>query len=391
MVLFLNGLEVSVEKLEHLFVKEKLQLDQEPPHPSVITSISLYREPLLIPLHFLVFQTADEKWWSLQKTRKGIIFKRSNNKEDVVTLDGNNARRNAIEVPMEDCDSAEKTIFDLVNLLRSNNHTFHGYHLLHDNCYMFVTYVFNKFAKVETYGIGRRYEICAQWDKIKWSLKASVAPIINWLTKTEWEGFFFHDADGMFNSDSTVKDIENAFTKLYEDHDRSHQFDKKFIEWVAVYKTPLEGIYSKSPKRFRDTFGRQWTQVDYHAFVTLKTSDGYYWSIEKQQDGIHINKKENLDLVRDKFGSYNRKTPIECLIETRETNCPMSQLMGILSREKEAYHMHDNCHHLAKRLFDKIASIDNWEFTRSPEYISMVIIGVLCSIISGFGIAYLIS
>ena len=179
--------------------------------------------------------------------------------------------------------------------------------------------------------------------------------------------------------------IERAFQDLYwklNDSDRSsdHKLEEIVsIEWVAVYKTPLEGIYSDSPKIIQDTFGIQWTQVDYHAFVAVNTSDGFYWSIEKQQDGIHINRKTNLAEVRDQFGSRHRKPPVECLIETTKTSCSLIRLTDIIKKEKEGYYFRDNCHHLAKRLFDKIASSDTWEFTSPPEYICWVIIVFLLS------------
>ena len=63
------------------------------------------------------------------------------------------------------------------------------------------------------------------------------------------------------------------------------------ITHIAVYKTPLDGIYRSSPSKMREAFGKQWTSVDYHAFVLLKTSEGKVClSLEKQRDGIYIGK-----------------------------------------------------------------------------------------------------
>ena len=295
MPLFLNGTEVSVKELKDYTLKNQVKLSDKTKIPlCVITSIAVYKEPLIVPVHFLVFQTADEKWWTVQKSRRGITFKTSKNREDVVNFDAYQVKRKAIEVPMEECVSARKTIFDLVNLFNSMNPRFCGHNLLNNNCWIFSKFVFDKFSKIKTFQGLDHYDSIYYW--IKRSIQTVIAPFYSWAFYQKWEGFFFYgmseQTGGTYNSILIAKDgdkldgIEKEFRKLYQDCDG--EFDEQVTTtWLAVYTTPLEGIYRRCPTMIRDTFGRQWTKVDYHAFIALETSDKFFWSIEKQQKGIY--------------------------------------------------------------------------------------------------------
>ena len=459
MAFYLNGKEYdTVEGLTDVLGRPHKDLieEEESPSPLLIRHIAVYKVKWIVPVHFLVFQTADDKWWSLLKCKSSITLKRSHFKDEVIYFDENNVEIKKENVVFKTSDQSDKTICDVIEMLKRDNKLFKGYDVLNNNCWIFTKFFFDKLAAVKSLdpldnktkarelverglapfyswatkttwkgvffcdlclgqddlvaqGPERSYssdhglsEFICQGEEIEpksWTLSGWLKPFYSWATKTKWKGYYFsslckneneasrfiHIADNCCHIENVEKAIKESYSNVFENYSNS-VLDDVLIQWVAVYKTPLDNVVSnsRSIKKVRDTIGKQWTKVDYHAFIALKTSDDFYWSLEKQQDGIYINAKKELNDVVANFGTCPRAEPIERIKETRNTSCTLNRLIGILQNEDNRYGAtDDSCQHFSKRLYDKISARDCWEFVRPREYISLRITTLL-SIVCGF-------
>ena len=436
--------------------------EEESASPLLIRYIAVYKVKWIVPVHFLVFQTADNIWWSLLKCKSSITLKRSHFIDDVVYFDENNVQIKKENVVFETSDQSDKTIRDVIEMLKRDSKLFKGYDVLNNNCWIFAKFFFDKLAAVKTLdpldtktkarellerGLAPFYSWATKttWKGIffcdyclvaqgpeksyssvhglseliyessvlecevqsevieprSWTLSGLLKPFYSWATKTKWKGYYFsalckneneashfiHIAENCCHIENVEKAVKESYSNAFE-NDFNSEFDDVLIQWVAVYKTPLNNAVSnsKSVKKVRDTFGKQWTKVDYHAFIALKTSDDFYWSLEKQQDGIYINTKKELNDVINNFGTCPRAEPIECIKETRNTSCTLYRLINILQNEDNRYDAaDDSCQHFSKRLYDKISARDCWDFIRPREYISLKIttlLTIVCGILT---------
>ena len=164
------------------------------------------------------------------------------------------------------------------------------------------------------------------------------------------------------------------------------------VTHVAVYKTPLDSTFTKSYlNRIKRYLKIQWTSVDFHAFLVLKTNIGIFLSLDKQQDGIYISKSPLYKYLVYGLPSSTRNTPVELIVEAR-SKYSLSYLIENLGCEKNEYDTtEDNCQHFAKRHFDKMALRKHWEFERPREYFYklslqtiIIVIGVviICNFLS---------
>ena len=161
--------------------------------------------------------------------------------------------------------------------------------------------------------------------------------------------------------------------KLFGSSKHIHDLEKASVTHVAVFKTPLEGIYRKSNESLREAIGRQWTSVDYHAFVVMTTSFGICLSFEKQQDGIYIGRSPWYENLVYYMENSPRKSPVDLVLED-DSDYSLSRLMVLIEDEKSGYSAtDDNCQHFAKRIFDKVALNKTWEFTRPYKFFCMLI------------------
>ena len=152
--------------------------------------------------------------------------------------------------------------------------------------------------------------------------------------------------------------------------------DKPVISNVQVFKTPLEKLYKSSHSRIRRSLSKQWTPVDYHAFLVITTNKGMYISLEKQQDGIYFSRSPLYESLVYGIHSSPRNCPVELVIED-ESEYPLSELLENLKREEDIYDpAKNNCQHFVKRHFDKVASKRHWEFERPTEYVYKLILQV---------------
>ena len=126
----------------------------------------------------------------------------------------------------------------------------------------------------------------------------------------------------------------------------SHLIDvSEPIKKIWVYKHPL----SES----------QLTQVMFnHQFVVFETRD-WWWSIEKNQQGIFLQRSMWLEWVKDHFIREARNKSMEVMSSDKGTKC-MNDLLKFLEQNKELYKTYDllreNCQHFAKRIFDQFAA-----------------------------------
>ena len=142
------------------------------------------------------------------------------------------------------------------------------------------------------------------------------------------------------------------------------------VERIGVYKTPLTALYKSSHSTMKQYFAKQWTAVDYHAFLVLKTNlNGVFLSLEKQQDGIYISTSPLYECLVYGLQSSPRNSPVELIMED-ESKYPLADLIGRLKNEEDEYNpAKKNCQHFAKRHFDRAASTKYWEFERPSEYL----------------------
>ena len=184
-----------------------------------------------------------------------------------------------------------------------------------------------------------------------------------------------------FKIDPKINVAEQIFGK-YCSNDEPF-VERLFITHVAVYKTPLDGIYRSSGPNIRRVFGKQWTSVDFHAFVVLETNDsGLFLCLEKQHDGIYIGKSSSKnDLISEKL-PFSRKPPVSLVIEDSSDNFPVRRLFKNIENQFSGYNpADDNCQHFAKRIFDKIASRKTWKYTGPREYLYEKCIILILSLI----------
>jgi hypothetical protein len=103
--------------------------------------------------------------------------------------------------------------------------------------------------------------------------------------------------------------------------------------------------------------------VVFRTFVTLRTRN-WWWSIEKNDDGITFQRSKNLEGVRDRYRRDNRyvsssssTTPIQ-LIETAKGNMSVNELVNYLIKESYFYQEYNiinhNCQHFADTIFGRL-------------------------------------
>ena len=160
-------------------------------------------------------------------------------------------------------------------------------------------------------------------------------------TGRNWEGAVCFDP----NSDKNTGYVYEIYDDSLKE-DMSALIDaSETIEHIWVYKCPISKW--------------QLTQLYFcHQFVVLKTNN-WYWSIEKNDKHILIQRSKSLSCVRDfKYQTERRNTPVVQLSFDKGWKT-MKQLIEFLYRENELNNKYnwiaDNCQDFAKRIFDEFA------------------------------------
>lgn len=98
----------------------------------------------------------------------------------------------------------------------------------------------------------------------------------------------------------------------------------------------------------------------YHEFVVFETSDSWWWSIEKNPEGLTIQRNRSKDAVVNKYRHVDRFTPIT-IRKNAVGNMKMEDLIDWLYIHDELNTDYDlltsNCQHFAKRVFDRYNTV----------------------------------
>jgi len=157
----------------------------------------------------------------------------------------------------------------------------------------------------------------------------------------EWtsEIYFDPEADKSSGSDYKISDQE-----LLREMRELVKGDEDIVE-LRAYRCPLLGSWQLSQVLLN------------HQFIVFETK-AWWWSIEKNPEGITIQRSKKIEYVRDRYRRDKRPTPVERMKQDSGRRS-MDDLISYLYREDELnkpYSLYnDNCKHFVKRIFDEIA------------------------------------
>ena len=164
---------------------------------------------------------------------------------------------------------------------------------------------------------------------------------------SEWKSkvYFDPESDISSGSDYFLSDAELR-TRLEELIDCNEEIRK-----IWVYSHPLY----------------DWQIMEglmYHAFIVLET-DQWWWSIEKNDEGITIQHSKYLEFVKERYRREKRTTPIN----ERKHDSGRMKMLDLVNwlYEKDELNQgyrfdirHFNCQGFAKRVFDHFAKEKFW-------------------------------
>ena len=138
------------------------------------------------------------------------------------------------------------------------------------------------------------------------------------------------------------------------------------ISWISVLSSPLEGPYLSSPDSVSKSVQGQWTDGDYHAFITFCTTDDILWALDKNATGIYLSWSNHMWLdptytVASHFSGAPRATPITFLsqCDPRGYHYNVQNITHFLENElSRPYRLiDDNCQSFAKRAIKELVEI----------------------------------
>ena len=117
--------------------------------------------------------------------------------------------------------------------------------------------------------------------------------------------------------------------------------DSEMIKQIVVYKCPL--------------FSWQWTQLFLnHQFVVLDTNK-WWWSIEKNDKHILLQRSKSLSCVRDIRSQTKRNTPLKQVRYGKRCKSMKDLVRFLYNRDELNKHydwIYDNCKNFAERVFE---------------------------------------
>ena len=143
--------------------------------------------------------------------------------------------------------------------------------------------------------------------------------------------------------------------------------DKKLIDKVMVYKTPL------------DPSG-QYTPLDYHGFILLKIGN-LFATLDKHTDGLTVQSSEERDDVLAKLRGAPRYGVPEPVVEDQGT-ITVGELIDFIMTNDFIYQIYNiwrgnHCKRFAKDIFDKVADISEYEWEQGELSLKLgMILGV---------------
>ena len=156
---------------------------------------------------------------------------------------------------------------------------------------------------------------------------------------------------------------ERCFPKVADVKSGKVQLVK--LKKIRIYSSPLEASFGSSSFSLRENFQRQFTPIDYHAFIVFETDDGRWCSLDKMRDGIYVSwSSECEESVMFNFGEEFRALPIR-LLEADTANANLADvfiLVTDIGARKGFYSfMNNNCQDFAKEVFNKYAKLKTWD------------------------------
>ena len=145
------------------------------------------------------------------------------------------------------------------------------------------------------------------------------------------------------------------------------------IRWIGVLSSPLDDIYQSSHASVSEILRRVWTGGDYHAFIVLYTSDGMFWALDKDREGIHLSWTTVLGydpintVMKCRDSKTLRAVPITILSQASTYNQTYAvKKLGHFLREElsRTYGiLSDNCQDFSSRLINEVTQMDVWQPT----------------------------
>ena len=154
----------------------------------------------------------------------------------------------------------------------------------------------------------------------------------------------------------TAENISKIFGKYLQ--------EGSTLKSVAVYSCPLDAPFSSSKVSVKKRVQRQYTSLDYHAFVVFESGAGVWIALDKMKDGIFVSWGRNLGSVLLNFEGKSRPKPLR-LLKIDGSNSSSSELIHHL-KEVFSSNKYDlirkNCQHFSRKMFDKHAIGQSWDF-----------------------------
>ena len=132
-------------------------------------------------------------------------------------------------------------------------------------------------------------------------------------------------------------------------------YPSEYILKITIYKTPLSEI------QLTDS-------LLYHVFIVFETSD-WWWSIEKNSEGITLQRSKIMLAVREYYRRKKRikgtSWSIEEIVHDKGRRT-LNQLIDFLWKSDELNRkyswLNSNCKGFAKRIFDEVAERKTWNY-----------------------------
>ncbi|XP_064635172.1 uncharacterized protein LOC135492556 [Lineus longissimus] len=280
---------------------------------------------------FLVVRVDTETWFSLEINNGGITIQQSQ-RLDAVTKFCRDRTRTNVDGPKEDfkkhSSCAKVTLGDLLAWLQKRSKQWRQ-----SNCYDFATEMFEYLTETAL-EITKPEDVCGD----------EIIP--------DEEGKYY----AYFNAEA---DPDKGSSKYWITDDQLKHLLESYLDadekirTVTVYKKPL------SEKQL--TF-----VLFYHLFIIFQT-DTWWWSIEKNKEGLTIQRSKEQEAVRDSYRREPRLTKGKNYWEVTEVqsdagNKTIKELIVWLEDKKwlfRTYHYSSsNCQHFGKAVFDYVSKHD---------------------------------
>ena len=162
-----------------------------------------------------------------------------------------------------------------------------------------------------------------------------------------WKGQVYFASESGFSTEQYNAINDDELKQIME----RNTDDREEIESVWVYKCKLSSL--------------QLTMVVLnHQFIVLRTNR-YWWSIEKNDEGITIQRSQKMCYVKDYYRKEKRSRPIQEIYHaySKKTMKDVIEILWYQNELPTKYHwLTQNCQHFAARISKAVSEPD-------PDYI----------------------